>query len=75
MDDHRGVGDRDARLHDDRSVDQRVVPGRERAIAWWQNFSVNGLKYSQQGGGRERVAQFRHGRGFNQKTARLAKQN
>jgi hypothetical protein len=33
-------------------VDQRVVPGRERTIARWQDFSVRGLKYRQQGDGR-----------------------
>ena len=74
-DDHRGVGDRDARLDDDGGVDQRVVPGRERAVARCQNFSVSGLKHRQQGGRCEGVAQFRHGREFNQKPTRLAKQN
>ena len=74
-DDHRGVVDRDARLDDDRGVDQRVVAGREGAVARWQDFSVRGLKHRQQGGRGEGVAQFRHGRGFNQKPTRLAKQN
>ena len=74
-DDHRGVVDRDSRLDDDLGVDQRMVTGREWAVARWENLGGGRAGERQQNRCCEGLAQFRHGRGFNQKPARLAKQN